>query len=126
MIKVTIEQVLKINPILSKLATKSYAGRIAFALARLAREVAKEVEVFDNTRMELVKKYADKDESGEVIVNENGNVHITDENLACCNKELNEVLATEIELNANKMPIDWFEDVELTIEEALALEAFID
>lgn len=125
MIKVTIEQVLKINPILSKLATQSYAGRVAFALARLAREVAKEVEVFDNTRMELVKKYADKDEGGEVIVNENGNVHITDENLACCNKELNEVLVTEIELNANKMPIGWFENIELTIEEALALEVFV-
>lgn len=126
MIKVTVEQILKINPVLSKLVTKSYAGRIAFAIARLAREVAREVEVFDNTRTELVKKYADKDESGEVIVNENGNVHITDENLARCNKELNEVLVTEIELNANKMPIDWFEEVELTVEEALALEAFIN
>ena len=126
MIKVTVEQILKINPVLSKLVTKSYAGRIAFAIARLTREVAREVEVFDNTRTELVKKYADKDESGEVIVNENGNVHITDESLARCNKELNEVLVTEIELNANKMPIDWFEEVELTVEEALALEAFIN
>lgn len=125
MIKVTVEQVLKINPILGKLVTKSYAGRIAFALARLAREVAKEVEVFDNTRMELVKKYADKDESGEVVVNKNGNVHITDENLALCNRELNDVLAAEIELNASKVPIDWFEEVELTIEEALTLEVFI-
>lgn len=126
MIKVTVEQILKINPVLSKLVTKSYAGRIAFAIARLAREVTKEVEVFDNTRTDIVKKYADKDEYGEVKVNENGNVHITDENLALCNKELNEVLISEIELNANKMPIDWFEDVELTVEEALALEAFID
>ena len=126
MMNVTIEQVLKVNPILGKLVSHSYMGRIAFTLARLAREVTQEVALFDEERVKIVKKYADKDENGETKVSENDTVHITDENLVLCNQELNEILKTEIVLTANKVPIDWFENIELTIEEAIALEPFID
>ena len=126
MINVTIEQILKVNPILGKLVSRSYMGRIAFTLARLAREVTQEVALFDEERVKIVKKYADKDENGETKVSENDTVHITDENLVLCNQELNEILKTEIVLTANKVPIDWFENIELTIEDAIALEPFID
>lgn len=126
MIKVSVEQILKVNPVLGKLATRSYAGRIAFIMARLAREISKEVEVFDKTRMEIVRKYADKDENGEIKFTAEDTVHISDDNLVLCNKELNEVLNTKVELTIESIPIDWFEDTELTIEEALALEPFIN
>lgn len=125
MIKITVEQVLKVNPVLGKLVSNSYTGRIAFAMARLAREITKEVEVFDQSRTEIIRKYADKDENGEVEIKADGTVHISDDNLILCNKELSEVLGANIELTIEPVPIDWFENVELTIEEALALEPFI-
>ena len=92
MIKVNMEQILKVNPVLGKLVGNSYTGRIAFAMARLAREVSKEMELFEGSRMEIIRKYADKDENNETKVNSDGTVHISDENLILCNGELNEIL----------------------------------
>lgn len=126
MIKVTVEQVLKVNPILGKLVNNSYAGRVAFYMARLAREITKEVEAFDKVRLEVVQKYADKDESGNLIFTAEDTVHISEENLASCNNELSEILKSEIELMAEPICEEWFENIELTIEEALALEPFIN
>lgn len=126
MIKVTMEQILKVNPVLGKLVGNSYTGRIAFAMARLAREVSKEMALFEDSRMEIIRKYADKDENNETKVNSDGTVHISDENLILCNGELNEILNENIELTIEPLPIDWFENIELTIEEALALEPFVN
>lgn len=126
MIKVTVEQVLKANPILGKLINKPYAGRMAFYMARLAREITKEVEAFDKVRLEVVQKYADKDESGNLIFTAEDTVHISDENLVFCNSELAEILKSEIELMAEPICEEWFENIELTIEEALALEPFVN
>jgi hypothetical protein len=95
-------------------------------MARLAREITKEVEAFDKVRLEVVQKYADKDESGNLIFTAEDTVHISDENLVSCNNELNEILKSEIELMAEPICEEWFENIELTIEEALALEPFIN
>ena len=126
MIKVTVEQVLKANPILGKLINRPYAGRMAFYMARLAREITKEVEAFDKVRLEVVQKYADKDESGNLIFTTEDTVHISEENLVSCNNELNEILKSEIEFMAEPICEEWFENVELTIEEALVLEPFVN
>jgi hypothetical protein len=76
--------------------------------------------------MEIIRKYADKDENNETKVNSDGTVHISDDNLILCNGELNEILSENIELTIEPLPINWFENIELTIEEALALEPFVN
>ena len=57
----------------------------------------------------------DKDTTGLLIITDDGNVHISTENLANCNEELLKLQNTEIEINAEKIPVDWLEEITLTI-----------
>ena len=76
--------------------------------------------------MNLIKQYGEKDETGELKSDENGNVRIPPEVLTDFNKELQELLATEIEINANKIRIDDISDVEFTAAEMAQLDDFIE
>lgn len=125
MIKVTMSDVLGIEKVLTKLVNYSLTGKRAFALARLAREIDKEIATFENIRIDLIRKYADKDENGEVIVN-GENVHLSEKNVQLCNQELKESLAQEIELNVAPLKYEWFDDIELTINEANLFEPFME
>lgn len=125
MIKVTMSDVLSIEKVLTKLVNYSLTGNRAFALARLTREIDKEIATFENIRIDLIRKYADKDENGEVIVN-GENVHLSEENVQLCNQELKESLAQEIELNVAPLKYEWFDDIELTINEASLFEPFME
>ena len=124
MIKVTMGQILTANQIFTKLINDTYTGRAAFTIARLVREVTKETESFEKARMEIIRRYGDKDENGELILNE-GNVHISEENISKCNQELNDVLSAELEINAEPIDMQWLEKVELSLNEALVLEPFM-
>jgi hypothetical protein len=112
-------------PVLNKLAEGKFLGRKAFVIARLVREINKESETFELTRIELIKKYAEKDEKGELIITDDGNVHISTENLTNCNEELLKLQNTKIEINAEKIPVDWLEEMTLTLTEASILEPFV-
>lgn len=125
MIEANVGQIVNVIPVLNKLAEGKFLGRKAFVIARLVREINKESETFELTRIELIKKYAEKDEKGELIVTDDGNVHISTENLANCNEELLKLQNTEIEINAEKIPVDWLEEITLTLTEASILEPFV-
>ena len=125
MIEANVGQIVNVIPILNKLAEGKFLGRKAFVIARLVREINKESETFELTRIELIKKYAEKDEKGELIITDDGNVHISTENLANCNEELLKLQNTEIEINEKKIPVDWLEEMTLTLTEASILEPFV-
>ncbi len=125
MIKVTVGQIVNAVPVLSKLVNEIFLGRKAFMVARLVREINKEGETFEMARAELIKKYGTKNENGELIITD-GNIRIPAENLDACNDELSTLQHTDVEINAEKLPIDWLDDIGLTLSEAAALEPFVD
>lgn len=126
MIEVTVGQIANAVPVLNKLIGESFLGKKAFVIARLVREASKEGEIFENARIELIKKYAEKDDNGEIIISEEGQVHIPPEKLLDCNNELLNLQETIVEINAEKLPIDWLEEINLTLTEATMLEPFVE
>lgn len=125
MIKVTVKEVVIANQILNKLKQNYFNGKVAFVLARVIREIQKENEIFELTRMEIINRYADKDEEGNLLQTENGSIHIAEDQLPKCNSELSDMLSTTIELNIEPIKEEWLANAELTLEEAIALEPFV-
>ena len=125
MIKVTVKEVVIANQILNKLKQNYFNGKVAFVLARVIREIQKENEIFELTRMEIINRYADKDEEGNLLQTENGSIHIAEDQLPECNGELSDMLSTAIELNIEPIKEEWLANAELTLEEAIALEPFV-
>ena len=126
MIKVKIAELLNSTDTLQKLSQKDFKAKLAWSVARLLKNAEKEIQEFNDTRMELIKKYGEKDDQGELITDEKGNCKILPDSISEFTNELNELIETEIELNANKIDIDLLENIDFTPAEMALLEPFIE
>lgn len=126
MIAVKISDIINSTEILQKLAQQNFKAKLALSIARLLKQAEVEMQTFNTTRIDLVKKYGIKNENGELITDDNGNCTIEDGSLEVFNKELNELLNTEIEINANKIDINLLEECDFTPSEIAALEPFLE
>ena len=124
MINVTFLDMLNANGVLHKLQHETLPGKQALIVARLIREVQRELETYDVVRMEIIDKYALHDENGQMMI-ENGNASIPEENLMECRKELEENLSQEVNLNVTPIEEDWLDAIHLGVDEALGIEPFI-
>ena len=126
MIKVKISDLLNGTDALKKLSETELKAKLAWQVGRLLKAADAEIQSFNEARLNLIKKYGEKDENGELITDENDNCKITQESINDFTNELNELVESEIEINANKINIDSLGDKEFTPSEISQLEVFID
>lgn len=125
MIKVTINEILNVIPILQELINKPFKGNITFKIARLIRELEKENFLFEESRLKLANKYGMKNQKGELNISE-GVIKLQEDKIEECNEELTNLLLTEVEINAEPLPIEVFNDIEISPMQAVTLEKFIN
>lgn len=127
MIKLSMGQITNIFQTLSVLMNQNFSGATAFKVARLAREIGKEMETFDAERMKLVEKYGEKGDDGRVKTDENGNVKIMESAIQDCNAEFNELLSQEIQINAEMLPASVLDEMQnVTPAQMLTLEPIVN
>ena len=122
MIKVTLNDIITNNNLFREIHSKPMPARTAFKVARLIRELDKENEMFDKQRIDIVTRYAKRNENGE----ENNQVLIDDDKMQQFQDEFNALLDTEVEVNAEKLDIEDLGDIELTPKQIMNLEKFIN
>ena len=118
----TLNDAIGLVPILRQLMSKNFKGSVSFKIGRLVRELDKELKLFEKEREKLIEKYAEKDEKGNLIFTRK-NVKIL--NTIQFNKEMEELLSNELNINAEKIDIEVFNDVEISPEQAMILEYII-
>lgn len=126
MIKTTINEILNVTPVLRELAVKPFKGAMTFKIARLIRELDKETALFEESRSKLAGKYGVRNENGELDISEEGTIKLQEDKISECNEELTNLLLTEVEINADALPANAFDDIEISPIQAMALEAFIE
>ena len=120
----TIYDIISANPVFTKILQHEFTGKQSFMISRVLRALNTETESFNKTREEVLKKYAETDDAGEMIVSE-GNVKIRDGEMEAFQKEINELLYAELDVDVKPIPVDWLDDVKLTPQEMIVLEPFI-
>lgn len=126
MITLTLNDIFNAVPALREISTKEFSGSTTFKIARLIRELDKEIQLFEEERMKIANKYGEKDENGNLIPQENGTIKIPDDKVQECNEEFQALFNTQVEINANKLPIEIFDSIEMTPTQAMNLEAIVD
>lgn len=126
MITITINDLLNSVETLQKIAQKDFKAKLAWSIARLLKSAETEIQSFNETRMNLIKKYGEKDENGELITDEKNNCKIKTEDVDTFTDELNELINTEVEINANKIDFNLLENIDFTPSDMTALEPFIE
>lgn len=126
MISVKLEELVNATEGLKGLSQKELKARCAYVVGKILKSADAEIQSFNETRMELIKKYGEKDENGELKTEENGNVRIPPEQMEAFSRELRELLDTTVEISANKIKMDDIGDVKFTPAEMAQLESFIE
>ena len=124
MIKVNLNDILDASETFNTIMQQSFKGSLAFKIARLARELDKEMKTFNDERQKIIQKYGEKDENGELKADENGNVKFEIDKLDEINEEFNALLNNQLEINAELLPMDKIDDFDITPQEMLNLEKF--
>lgn len=122
----TLNDIFNAVPTLREISTKEFPGSVTFKIARLIRELDKEIQLFEAEREKIAQKYGEKDENGFLVVLENNVVKVPDEKIQECNEELQALFKTQVEINANKIPVEVFDTIEITPTQAINLEPIID
>ena len=126
MIELKIGDLLNATEALQNLAKKELKARLALSISRILKNAEGEIQNFNETRMNLIQKYGEKDESGELVTTDDGNCKIPNENMQIFHSELNELLDATIEINANKIPLDALDALDFTPKDMVMLEPFIE
>ena len=126
MIKVKIADLLNSTETLQKLSQQDFKAKLAWSIARLLKSAESEIQSFNETRMNLIRKYGEKDENGELITDDKNNCKIKNEVIEQFSAELNELINTEVEINANKIDIKLLEDINFTPNDMAVLEPFVE
>lgn len=126
MITLKLEDLVNSTEALQKLSNTSLKARPAFTVSKMLKEAEKELANFNEVRMNLINKYGEKDEDGKLITDENDNCKITAEHINDFSNELKDLVATTIEINANKLTLEDLGNADFTPSEIAALEPFVD
>ena len=126
MIKVNLNDIVNSVDTFQTIMGQSFKGSLAFKIARLARELNKEMETFNEQRRKILNEYCVKDENGELKPDENGNVQIIPDKINEFNNEFSNLLATEVEINADKLPMDNIDSFDITPQQMLNIEMFFE
>ncbi len=101
--------------------------KLTAKLLRLADELTKENVLIEKQRMDIIEKYGDKDEQGELNIKD-GNVTFKNrDNAEQVQKELNELSDLEIEITDREITEEELIEsgLELTISQYAALKEFL-
>lgn len=84
--------------------------KASYAIAKNIKKIEKEIEVYNEERAKLLDKYGEKDEEGNLVVSEEQNIKIVPENVEKWNKDLNELLDIEVEVDIHKLKFSVLEE----------------
>ena len=125
MIEISLNNLLTSVDTLKSLTGKSYPAKVAYQIARICREVQNECNLFDEQRNNLIRKYCNYDEDGEIKKNEQGFIDFTPENQTQFEGEITQLLATTINLNVEPVELEAFGEATFTPDQMLLIEPFV-
>jgi len=97
----------------NKIFNASLPVKVAYRLSKLQKVMSEEAEKYQKLRMAVVNTYGAKDENGELVVDENGNVKLEGESMDKLVAEMNDLHDIEFEV-PSKIKLDDIETIELT------------
>lgn len=99
----------------------------AYEVASIAREVRENNFMINAMRQEIVERFAERDDNGQIKINqEDGTVEVQEGKYAELNAELDKLMNRDIELNSNKIKLVDIKDLDLTVGQISALIPLID
>jgi hypothetical protein len=109
---------------LAKLAKSELPLKLSYRLSKFLKSVQEELAVFEEKRIELVYKYAEKDVEGNIP--DKKNVRVAEGKIAEFTKEYSDLTELEVELDYKPFKLSELQSVNFTPAEIGTLLSFIE
>lgn len=100
--KMTLTEILQKQRNLAALANMKLPYKLAYAISKNLGKMEAEVKAIEETRLNIIKEYAVKDENGEPVINDK--VYDLGDNMEAFTEEFQNFLATETEVDIFTVP----------------------
>lgn len=125
MIEVKLQEIADNIELLNDFAKQKLPAATAYKAARILKLITEEYNLYQQSRTNLIDKYCERDENGNMKV-EGNNAIIQKDKVDECNAELQQLLDTTVELNAKKLSIKELDGLEFTPGQMALFSVFID
>lgn len=126
MITVKIQDIVNAIETFNVMSNKEMPIKTSFKVARIAKELDKEYQLFNDTRRKAIETYGEKDENGELKIDDKGNVALIQDKIETFSAEMNELLNNEVSLNTEPFTITELEGITLTPAQTSTLLPFVE
>ena len=119
--KVKLIEIVNSAEAFNKVATQPMKAAVSFKVAKNLKKVGEELSIFEQSRGDLIRKYGNEDDEGNVSIEPNT------KGIKYFQKELNDLLSIEVDLNGfKKIKLSQLSKCELTPQEMASLEFAIE
>lgn len=104
--KLSNETILKTVNALGSLNEVQLPIKVAYAISKNINKIDCELKAYNSEKAKLIEKYAEKDEEGKVKADEYGNINIKVECIEDWNRDIQELLSIENEIDIHMIHLD--------------------
>lgn len=111
---------------LERLKSQRLPMKVAFNLISISKKVKEELAAFEEARKSSLVRLADKDDSGNPIIEDN-RYKLSNEAIELFNKELSDLYSTEVNIPAIKVSdLGDISDIKMSTQDLELLEPILD
>lgn len=106
MFKMTNREMQSKVQVLSNISNKQLPVKVSYAIAKNINAINKELKIFEDEKMKIIKEYAVKDEHGNPKIKENNTYEFIEGKEDECNEKYNELLDIEVDLKLRQINVN--------------------
>lgn len=111
--------------VLSRLVDIEMPMSIAYKFAKLISEIEDNYDFYVKKFRNIISKYCEKDETGNPIQDENGNIQLQKDLIDLAEKELTELNQIDIDRPSVRFTMEELQSLQITPKDAMVLIDFI-
>lgn len=104
--KLSNEKILNTINVLGNLNNTQLPIKLAYAISKNINKIDIELKTYNDEKVKLINKYAEKDKEGKVISDEHGHIIIEEKYKEDWNNDISELLSIENEIDIHKIQLD--------------------
>lgn len=104
--KLSNEKILNTINVLGNLNNTQLPIKVAYAISKNINKIDIELKTYNDEKVKLINKYAEKDKEGKVISDEHGYIIIEEKHKEDWNNDILELLSIENEIDIHKIQLD--------------------
>ena len=125
-LKLTNERILNDSTRLASIAQKELPIKVSYAIAKNLAKLEAELKIYNSEREKLIEKYSIKDENGKTVADENNQIKLQPELLSDWNKDIQELLAIENEIEIHKFSIEALNGYSMSPSDLMLIDYMIE